>query len=142
MIEKHVTDSEEATYKVARNFARMLSKGDVVALTGELGVGKTVFVKGVLSAYEVNDNVTSPTFILINEYRANVSLYHIDLYRLFDEQALNSIGIEEYLYSDGICLVEWAEKIASLLPVDAIHITMKHNGGNSREITIERIYNQ
>jgi tRNA threonylcarbamoyladenosine biosynthesis protein TsaE len=142
MSERHITDSEEATRTVAAHFSHMLLGGDVVALTGELGAGKTVFVKGILSARGVKEHVTSPTFILINEYNGTVPLYHIDLYRLDNEEDIYSIGLDEYLFSEGICLIEWAEKITTLLPANAIHVTIRHLGSNRRGIDIERSHNK
>lgn len=118
--------------------ARDLGPGDVVALEGELGAGKTVFVQGVAEALGVEGPVTSPTFTLINEYRGPVMLYHMDLYRLGSVPEMEAIGIEEYLYGDGICLVEWAEKLGTLRPSGIVRVAIGHGGGDIRLITVER----
>lgn len=137
-MERHFSRSEAETLAIAAEFAATLRPGDVVALTGDLGAGKTVFTRGVAAALGVTGEVTSPTFTLIQEYRGGIPLYHMDLYRLNSEREILDIGVEEYFYGDGICLVEWAEKLGGLLPADAIRVTIRHVDRQSREITIER----
>jgi tRNA threonylcarbamoyladenosine biosynthesis protein TsaE len=112
------THSVEETFALASEFAKSLQKGDVVALEGELGAGKTCFVKGIAQALGVTQVVTSPTFTLIHEYRGGkILLFHVDLYRLDTVSAAQHIGIEDYLPApDGVAVVEWAEKIRALLP--------------------------
>ncbi len=138
MIEKHLTTDEAGTLDVAGAFAQTLTPGSVIALTGELGTGKTVFVKGVAEALRVAGNVTSPTFRLIHEYKGAIPLYHMDLYRIDSIQEMRDIGIEDYFFEDGICIVEWAEKLRELLPSDAIRVFIRHMGNSHREIEIER----
>ncbi len=138
MIETFVTKDEEGTLKVASAFARDLKPGSVVALTGELGVGKTVFARGVARAIGVKDNVTSPSFTLINEYQGDFVLYHMDFYRLNSVKEILDIGVEDYFYSDSICLVEWAEKMNDMFPENAIWVIIKHKGNRHREIKIEK----
>ncbi|MBT4483908.1 MAG: tRNA (adenosine(37)-N6)-threonylcarbamoyltransferase complex ATPase subunit type 1 TsaE [Candidatus Latescibacteria bacterium] len=152
MTDKHITESEAGTLEVATVFAATLNPGSVVALIGELGTGKTVFARGILYAFGIKENITSPTFTLIHEYHGKVSesnikktefgknihLYHMDLYRMNNVKEIVDIGVEDYFYSGGICLVEWAEKLEELLPKDSIHVTIKHLGENQREIEIER----
>lgn len=132
------THSEAETRSVAAEFAGTLASGDVVALTGDLGAGKTVFVKGIAAALGFEQDMTSPTFTLIHEYRGPVDLYHMDLYRMETAAEMAEIGLEDYLYGDGICLVEWAEKMGSLRPPDAIRVNITHLGGTGRRIDIER----
>jgi tRNA threonylcarbamoyladenosine biosynthesis protein TsaE len=132
------TETVASTRRVAATLARELKPGDVVALEGDLGAGKTAFVQGVAEALGVEGSVTSPTFTLINEYRGPVMLYHMDLYRLGSEAEMEAIGIEDYLYGDGICLVEWAEKLGTLRPPGIIRVTIEHGGEDIRHITIER----
>jgi tRNA threonylcarbamoyladenosine biosynthesis protein TsaE len=124
-----ITSSPAETIAFARQFATRLKPGDVVALSGDLGAGKTTFVKGFAG------NVTSPTFTLIHQYPGPI--YHIDLYRLDTiEQAL-AIGIEDYLPAkDGITLIEWAEKIESLLPANTIRVSFEVTGENTRRIEV------
>lgn len=138
MIETFVTEDEEGTLKVASAFARDLKPGSVVALTGELGAGKTVFARGVASAIGVKDNVTSPSFTLINEYQGDFVLYHMDFYRLNSVKEILDIGVEDYFYSDSICLVEWAEKMNDMFPENAIWVKIRLKENSHREIKIEK----
>jgi tRNA threonylcarbamoyladenosine biosynthesis protein TsaE len=133
---RFVSRNEEETRTLAAEFARTLAPGDVVALEGELGAGKTVFAKGVASALGVSAEVTSPTFTLIQEYRGRLPLYHMDLYRLRDIREILDIGAEEFLYGDGVCLVEWAEKLENFLPTRAVVVEIRHLGGTARELRI------
>jgi len=109
-----------------------------VALTGELGAGKTVFTRGIAEALGVRDRVTSPTFTLINEYCGDCTIYHMDFYRLNTIDEMIDIGIEDYLFDDGISIVEWAEKMGKLLPESAIRVTIRYCKDTCREIIIER----
>ena len=138
MIKKHITKNETETCEVAAPFAWTLNPGAVIALIGELGSGKTVFVKGLAKALGFKEQVTSPTFTLIHEYYGTVPLYHMDLFRVNSVQEMLDIGIEDYFYDNGICLVEWAEKLGMLLPKDTIRVTIRHLGDTRREINIER----
>ena len=133
---RFVTRCESETLGLAAEFARTLRPGDVVALVGDLGAGKTVFAKGVAAELGVRDTVTSPTFTLIQEYRGSIPFYHIDLYRLRDIEEILDIGAEEYFYGDGVCMVEWAEKLGDRLPGSAVVVTISHIGNRSREIDI------
>lgn len=116
------TASPGETLQVAREFASRLQRGDVVALWGELGAGKTHFVKGVCEALGVQSAVTSPTFVLLNRYQGRDSrgeellLYHLDLYRIKSVEEIYDIGYEEFFYGNGICLIEWAELLGALMP--------------------------
>lgn len=137
MTRTHISHSEADTLAIAANFAGTLLPGDVVALTGDLGAGKTVFVRGIAAALGVGEAVTSPTFTLINEYRSgSIPLYHMDLYRLSSIREMTDIGVEDYFYGDGVCLVEWAERLGELLPADAIRVDIRHMDAESREIEI------
>jgi tRNA threonylcarbamoyladenosine biosynthesis protein TsaE len=116
------THSEEETRAFAASFARDLQSGDVVALTGELGAGKTQFVKGICEAFGVHEHVTSPTFVILNRYAGRdvrgeeLLLYHLDLYRVRSLQEVYDIGFEELLYGNGIAMIEWAGLLGNLLP--------------------------
>ena len=138
MTERFETSSEAETLKRAVEFASTLKPGDVVALSGELGAGKTVFARGIARAFGVEDEVASPTFTLINEYRGKHVLRHMDFYRLNSPREILDIGVEDYFYDDGICLVEWPEKLGTLFPPDAIRVIIRHTGAENREIAIER----
>jgi tRNA threonylcarbamoyladenosine biosynthesis protein TsaE len=114
----------EETLSLAERFAAYLLPGSVVTLSGELGAGKTVFAKGVAKGLGVGEHVTSPTFTIIHEYMGRLPFYHMDAYRLEDESEAGEIGIEEYFDSDGITLVEWPERIESIIPPEAIRVTL------------------
>ncbi len=138
MTETFETNSEQDTVDVAFTFGRTLVPGTVVALNGELGAGKTVFTRGVAKSRNVAEPVTSPTFTLINEYFGDIPVYHMDFYRLNSEDEILNLGVEDYFYGDGICLVEWAEKLGARFPEKAASIVIMHAGENRRSITIER----
>lgn len=125
------------TRKVGRTLAFTLEPGAVVALVGELGSGKTEFVKGMAGALGLEENgVTSPTFTIINEYPTRPPLYHFDLYRLENPHQLDDIGAEEYLWGDGICAVEWADLFPFTMPADTITVRIVVTERNLREIHI------
>jgi tRNA threonylcarbamoyladenosine biosynthesis protein TsaE len=131
---EQVTATVEETLALGVAYAKGLKPGDVVALEGDLGAGKTHFVKGVASAFGVAEaDVTSPTFSIIQEYRGSgVVVYHIDAYRIGHESELRNLGIEEVLYGDGICLVEWPSRLGRWLPTDAKRVEVRHDGGSKR----------
>lgn len=132
-----IANNAEDTLKIGRKLASLLKKGDVVVLTGELGAGKTKFVEGFLKHYNLQDDISSPTFNIVNEYVQNTnSIYHFDVYRLEDSDEFYAIGGEEY-FEKGICLIEWGELILDALPNDFIHITFNKNHSNENERTIE-----
>ena len=109
-----------------------------MALVGELGTGKTQFIKGLAAGAEVKHSryISSPSFTLINEYKGKVPFYHIDLYRLEDETEAQELGLEEYFQSNGMTMIEWADKIPSLLPKETLQVTIHYAGKNSRSIEI------
>jgi len=114
-----------------------LRPGDVVALTGDLGAGKTLFCKGVGEALGIPpDRIVSPTFTIVTEHAGTVPLTHIDVYRLAGAREADEIGMSELLSGDGVSLVEWAEKIAELLPTDCIQVTFTVSGDDRREIAV------
>ncbi|MSR64792.1 MAG: tRNA (adenosine(37)-N6)-threonylcarbamoyltransferase complex ATPase subunit type 1 TsaE [Verrucomicrobiae bacterium] len=132
------THSLEETSALGRRLASMLRPGDVVALDGELGAGKTALVKAIAAALGCTQSVTSPTFTIIHEYETILSVFHIDLYRLNTEQEAIDVGIEEYLRGDGVCLVEWAERIERLLPRRTISIRIEVLSETSRRFAIRQ----
>ena len=135
---KLVSSSVEETKKLGKQFSAKLSAGMVVAISGPLGSGKTVLIQGTCEGFGVKQHVTSPSFIIINEYPAEkFPVYHFDLYRLKNIQELINLGYEEYFYGKGVCLVEWAEKAQELLPDERIEITLKILSENQREIVIQ-----
>lgn len=128
------SDSPQKTIEIAKKLAYFLESKDIVVLTGELGSGKTKFVEGFLSYFNLQDEISSPTFNIVNEYNTlKYNIYHFDVYRLEDTEEFLAIGGEEY-FENGICLIEWGEIIQDILPKDYIHITFRKNvnGDNSR----------
>ncbi len=113
-----------------------MKPNDVIALTGQLGAGKTTLIQGIAAGLDVQDYVTSPTFIIINEYAGRLPLYHIDLYRLDEGLEIADLGIEEYFRRGGVCVIEWAERLGGLLPVSAEKIELKILSEQEREICV------
>jgi tRNA threonylcarbamoyladenosine biosynthesis protein TsaE len=134
---KIITSSHEETKNMGKRFAQMLSPGDVVAFSGELGSGKTTLIQGICGGLGVKNYVRSPCFVIINEYNGKFKVYHFDLYRLDNEKELEDLGYEEYFYGDGVCLVEWAEKAERLLPGQRIQVNLKILSERKREIQIK-----
>ncbi len=126
----------EQTLNLGRVFGEILREGDMVALIGELGAGKTVMVKGIAQGLGVENEqeVTSPSFVLVNEYEGRIPIYHIDLYRLQDLHEVENLGWEEILYGPGVALVEWAEKVLPLLPEERIEIRFQWVSSGERRI--------
>lgn len=142
--EKHITNSEIETYELGNRFASKLQEGDTVALYGDLGAGKTQFIKGICSYFKVNEIVNSPTFTIINQYSAKkngsqIPIYHIDLYRINNTKELEEIGFVECLQSgDAIKLIEWSEKAGDkLFNVNyKIKFILDPNNENYRNVVI------
>jgi tRNA threonylcarbamoyladenosine biosynthesis protein TsaE len=131
------THSPDETLEFGGRLARELQRGDVIALSGELGAGKTALVKGIARGLGITADVTSPTFTLIHEYGGGrLVLFHIDLYRLDSVPQALAIGIEDYLNGPGVTVIEWAERIAPLLPPHTIRIRMESLGETRRRIEI------
>lgn len=137
---KYISNSREDTQNIGIKFAETLKRGDVVCLNGELGAGKTAFVSGVAKGLGYTGYTSSPTFTLINEYSADIPLYHFDVYRVDCSDEMYDIGIDDYLFGDGICIIEWPEKIGDILPDNVITVNIVKNSDISddyREIYIE-----
>lgn len=137
MNKEFTTDTPEETIALGEKFAGELSPGDIVCLEGDLGAGKTHFVKGMARALGIDpDRVSSPTFTLINEYSGEQMLYHFDCYRMESPREALEIGAEEYFYGEGITVIEWPERIESLIPPGAIWITITAPDKNKRKFVI------
>ncbi len=140
---KHVSSSPDQTHRLGRDLAALLGPGDCVALKGDLGSGKTRFVQGICAGLHVTDDVTSPTFVIVNEYTgvsskgARLPVYHVDLYRLGSPEELYVMGCDDLFYGEGICLIEWADLGGDLIPDHAIAVHFAHAGEMIRNLTIE-----
>jgi tRNA threonylcarbamoyladenosine biosynthesis protein TsaE len=119
-----VTKSPEETKRLAAALAASLQPGTVIALHGDLGAGKTCFTQGLAAALGIDRPVSSPTFTLISEYQGRLKLNHIDLYRIRNVQEALNLGLDEYLHGQGVTVIEWAERVASILPERTIHVSM------------------
>ena len=130
-----VTHSVIETESLGARLAALLHPGDFIVLSGELGSGKTCFARGVAAGLGVAPTVyvTSPTYTLMNPYEGRIPLYHFDLYRLDGDEA-GELGFEEYFYGDGVCLIEWAERLAGLLPSERLEITFYHEADDKRRL--------
>jgi tRNA threonylcarbamoyladenosine biosynthesis protein TsaE len=130
----------EELKEFGKEFSVRLKSGSVVALTGDLGAGKTTLSQSIAAGLGVTEEVTSPTFTIICEYTSGrLPLYHFDLYRLETEEELENLGVDEYFYGRGICLVEWADKVPEALPEDAIWVNIEYDDAqpDKRKITIK-----
>lgn len=125
--------------RVAGEFLKQVGNRTIFALYGPMGVGKTTFVKAVAACMEVEDDVSSPTFAIVNEYVAKngESLYHFDFYRVNSIAEALDFGYEEYFYSGNKCFIEWPEKIGELLPLDIVNCYLSENPDSSRELRVE-----
>ena len=136
-----ISNSEAQTIQFGERLGKLLKKGDVIALSGELGSGKTYFTKGIAKGLGIPpDSVTSPSFTLVNEYEGRYRLFHIDAYRL-EKEDFFSAGLDEYLYKDGITVMEWADRWPEILPKDTIWVRFEILDENKRKITIRGISN-
>lgn len=133
---KYISKSVEDTYALARKIAERLKGGEVILLNGNLGAGKTTFTKGLAKALGIDEVVTSPTFTFMKEYKGRLSLYHFDMYRAEDEDELYELGLSDYLYADGVCVIEW-NKFESV--PNPIVIDVKTIGEEEREFDVRGI---
>jgi tRNA threonylcarbamoyladenosine biosynthesis protein TsaE len=132
------THSPEETQEIGVEIGRQLNPGDVVALIGDLGVGKTCLTQGIARGAGVyqDQTVNSPSYILVNEYEGKIPVYHIDLYRLQRLEDIVALGLEEYLEGDGICVIEWADRMGELLPESYIQVRITGEDEFTREIEV------
>jgi tRNA threonylcarbamoyladenosine biosynthesis protein TsaE len=136
-----ITHSPEGTIKVASDLAEKLEKGSIIALTGELGAGKTVFVKGLAKGLGIADYdyVNSPTFVIVKEYTGKIDLYHFDVYRLEEQNFCDTLDYRRYFYGNGITVIEWADKIIDELPEEYMEVKIEHKGERQRKISFQGI---
>jgi tRNA threonylcarbamoyladenosine biosynthesis protein TsaE len=136
------TFSSDETYAYGYKLGREAQPGDIYCLTGDLGVGKTVFTQGFAAGLGITEPVSSPTFTIVQEYEGEkFPFYHFDVYRIGDVEEMDEIGFEEYIYGGGVCLIEWAELIREILPETVVRILIEKDldkGFDYRKITLER----
>jgi len=143
MVERMIieTNSPEETEALGRKIGREAKPGQVYALLGDLGVGKTIFTKGVAAGLGIEEPINSPTFTIVQEYlEGRLPFYHFDVYRIGDVEEMDEIGFDDYVYGDGMCLIEWANLIEEILPEHTKTITIEKDlekGFDYRKITIE-----
>ncbi|MCW9706974.1 tRNA (adenosine(37)-N6)-threonylcarbamoyltransferase complex ATPase subunit type 1 TsaE [Aliifodinibius sp. 1BSP15-2V2] len=137
MSDERITRSPAETIAFGQEIADELEAGGILCLEGDLGAGKTHLVKGIAKGLDIDPNsVQSPTYTLINEYRGRLPLYHFDCYRMESPQEALEIGAEEYFYGAGVCVIEWPERIAPLIPPEALWITITATGKEVRKFVI------
>lgn len=133
-------NSVEQTTNLGINIGKLLNPGDIICLTGDLGTGKTHITKGIAQGLGIDEYITSPTFTIVNEYDSGrLKLYHFDVYRVSDPDEIYAIGFDDYIFSDGVSIIEWANYIEEILPKDYLHILIEKDldkGENFRKITL------
>jgi tRNA threonylcarbamoyladenosine biosynthesis protein TsaE len=131
-----LSTSARITMSLGRNLAKLVKGGEIIGLRGELGTGKTTFVRGFCEGIGVNQTawVRSPTFTLINEYHGRLPVYHIDLYRIGRAEEIEALNLREYLYSDGVSLIEWIERLPPDEIDEYLEVTLAHNNGSKRQV--------
>lgn len=132
-----VSSTPEETVALGRKIGGRLQKGDVIAMQGTLAAGKTTLTKGIAQALGIDDTITSPTFCLISEYSGKMPLYHMDVYRLGGAEDFAALGTDDMIYGEGICIIEWSEKIMSELPKRTIILKIEPQNDGKRLITLE-----
>lgn len=134
---KLISHSPEETIEYAEKIGSLLNGGEIIAYKGSMGAGKTTFTRGLCIGLGLPDEVTSPTFALVNEYRGKITLYHFDMYRIQSADDLETTGFYDYISDDSVLAVEWSENISEALPQNTIYITFDRIDENTREIIIE-----
>lgn len=127
------------TLTLGRKIGNYLNSGDIICLIGKLGTGKTHLTKGIAEGLGIKDTITSPTFTIVNEYTGRLKLYHFDVYRVNDPDEIDNLGFDEYIFGDGVCVIEWADYIKELIPAEYLSIEIKKDSIinlNSREIIL------
>ena len=137
---EQISTNETQTFDIAYEIAQSAKAGEIFCLIGDLGVGKTIFSKGFAKGLGIQEHITSPTFTIVQVYDGVMPLYHFDMYRIEDEDELEMIGYEDYFFGEGICLVEWANNVADVIPPTAKWIYIEKDltqGLDYRKITIK-----
>jgi tRNA threonylcarbamoyladenosine biosynthesis protein TsaE len=132
-----ISYSTEETQRLGIQLGKLAKAGDVMLLVGELGTGKTCLAQGIAWGLGIDDYTLSPSFVLIREYQGRLLLYHIDFYRLDSIEEVVDLGLDDYLYGDGVCVVEWAERALPVLPEEHLLVKLEHLGENERKLCLE-----
>ena len=135
-----VVTTVEETYKIGELIGALVNSGDIICLIGDLGTGKTHLTKGIAKGLGIKEHVTSPTFTIVNEYTGRLNLYHFDVYRVNDPDEIEAIGFDEYIFSDAVSIIEWANYIEEFIPPNNLTITIEklpEFGDNYRKINIQ-----
>jgi tRNA threonylcarbamoyladenosine biosynthesis protein TsaE len=132
-----ITRSEQETFDWAKELGSSAEQGSVFALCGELGTGKTIIAKGFAKGLGIDEDITSPTFLMMEMYNGRLPLYHFDLYRIDNVEELDELNFEEYWFGDGVSVIEWAEKAGRRVPANAVKITLEWVSNTKRRICIE-----
>ena len=135
-----IVTTVEETFKIGELIGALVNSGDIICLIGDLGTGKTHLTKGIAKGLGIEDHVTSPTFTIVNEYTGRLTLYHFDVYRVNDPEEIEAIGFDEYIFSDAVSIIEWANYIEELIPQNNLTITIEKRpvfGDNYRKINIQ-----
>ena len=127
-----ISNSEDRTFDIGYKLGTLLQKGDIVCLTGDLGAGKTTMTKAIAKGLNIDEYITSPTFTIVHEYEGREKLYHFDVYRVGSVEEMEDIGYEEYFYSEGVCVIEWANLIEEIIPEKHLWINIKYGLNNER----------
>ncbi|MBU3093242.1 tRNA (adenosine(37)-N6)-threonylcarbamoyltransferase complex ATPase subunit type 1 TsaE [Clostridium sp. CM028] len=136
---EYIVTTVDETYKIGELIGSHVNSGDIVCLIGDLGTGKTHLTKGIAKGLDIKDHITSPTFTIVNEYTGRLKLYHFDVYRVNDPDEIAAIGFDEYIFSDGVSIIEWANYIEELIPPNNLSITIEklpRLGDDFRKINI------
>ncbi len=131
------SDSVETTHEIGRAIGSNVHAGDILLLSGGLGAGKTTLTQGILWGLGSDEYARSPTFVLVNEYDARIPVYHMDLYRLDSFEEIDGLGLEDYLFGDGLCVIEWADKAQGYFPVDHVAISIETVSDDARVFTLD-----
>lgn len=132
-----ISNSAEDTYDLGCEIGKWLERGQLILLSGDLGTGKTIMTQGICAGVGVEEDVTSPTFNLINEYESAFPIYHMDLYRLENEEELQDLGFEDYLDGKGIIIIEWPDIVYNIIPADFLYVKIRRISIEKREISIK-----
>ncbi|MDK2902380.1 MAG: tRNA threonylcarbamoyladenosine biosynthesis protein TsaE [Clostridiales bacterium] len=131
---RFITKCAKETFALGKRIGQLLHEGDIIALDGDIGSGKTQMIKGIARGMDITDDITSPTYTIMNRYNGRLPLYHFDVYRLENPEQLYDIGYEEYFFDKGVAVIEWAERIRELLPARYMHIWILYGTDESQRI--------